>query len=69
MPILNWLERNKTLATTPKVPCRILRADEALSGGEADSDNLLIQGDNLHSLKALLPYYRGAVKCVFIDPS
>ena len=31
-------------------------------------DNLLIQGDNLEALKALLPLYRGQVKCIFIDP-
>jgi len=29
---------------------------------------MLIQGDNLHALKALLPYYRAQVKCIFIDP-
>ena len=32
------------------------------------TDNLLIQGDNLEALKALLPFYRGHVKCIFIDP-
>ena len=32
------------------------------------TDNLLIQGDNLEALKALLPFYRGQVKCIFIDP-
>jgi hypothetical protein len=31
-------------------------------------DNLLIQGDNIEALKALLPFYRGQVKCIFIDP-
>ena len=31
-------------------------------------DNLLIQGDNLEALKALLPFYRGQVKCISIDP-
>ncbi len=31
-------------------------------------DNLLIQGDNLEALKSLLPFYRGQVKCTFIDP-
>ena len=31
-------------------------------------DNLLIQGDNLEALKALLPFYRCQVKCIFIDP-
>ena len=36
--------------------------------GDADTGNLLIQGDNLEALKALLPFYRGRVKCIFIDP-
>ena len=36
--------------------------------GDATSGNLLIQGDNLDALKALLPLYRGRVKCIFIDP-
>jgi adenine-specific DNA-methyltransferase len=39
-----------------------------LSYGDADSQNMLIQGDNLEALKALLPYYAGQVKCIFIDP-
>ena len=34
----------------------------------SNSDNLLIQGDNLEALKSLLPFYRGQVKCIFIDP-
>ena len=29
---------------------------------------MLIQGDNLEALKALLPYYAGQVKCIYIDP-
>ncbi len=29
---------------------------------------MLIQGDNLEALKALLPYYAGKVKCIYIDP-
>lgn len=29
---------------------------------------MLIQGDNLDALKALLPYYKGAIKCIYIDP-
>ena len=35
---------------------------------EGLADNLLIQGDNLEALKALLPFYRSQVKCIFIDP-
>jgi adenine-specific DNA-methyltransferase len=36
--------------------------------GDLASDNLLIQGDNLEALKALLPFYAGRVKCIYIDP-
>ena len=31
-------------------------------------DSLIVHGDNLHALKALLPRYAGRVKCVYIDP-
>lgn len=31
-------------------------------------DNLIIHGDNLLALKALLPTYAGKVKCIYIDP-
>ncbi|MCB9179565.1 MAG: site-specific DNA-methyltransferase [Flavobacteriales bacterium] len=31
-------------------------------------DNLIVQGDNLKALKALLPTYAGKVKCIYIDP-
>ena len=36
--------------------------------GDPNVENMLIQGDNLEALKALLPYYAGQVKCIFIDP-
>ncbi len=36
--------------------------------GTGDAANLLVQGDNPQALKALLPLYRGQVKCTFIDP-
>jgi|GEM_PF-2550846 len=49
MPVLHWLDR---LNTTPKVPCRVLRVDENLSCGEADSGNMLVQGDDLHTLES-----------------
>ena len=38
------------------------------SGPESPDDNLIIHGDNLHALKALLPRYAGRVKCIYIDP-
>ena len=31
-------------------------------------DNLIVHGDNLAGLKALLPTYHGKVKCIYIDP-
>jgi len=66
--MLHWLDRAQTLKTSAQVPCRVLQAEGSLSAGEVGTGNMLIQGDNLHALKALLPYYRGAVKCIFIDP-
>jgi site-specific DNA-methyltransferase (adenine-specific)/adenine-specific DNA-methyltransferase len=45
-----------------------LRCDNALSCGDPDAGNLLVEGDNLLALKALLPYYAGQVKCIYIDP-
>ncbi len=50
------------------MPFHLLRSNEGLSVGEPGSGNLLVQGDNLVALKALLPYYAGKVKCIYIDP-
>jgi hypothetical protein len=35
--------------------------------GDPKAENLLIQGDNLETLKALLPLYASSVACIFID--
>ena len=50
------------------MPFHLLRAVSELSVGDPDSGNLLIEGDNLLALKALLPYDAGQVKCIYIDP-
>ena len=51
------------------VPFRPLEMHPAKGIGDARLDgNLIVQGDNLHALKALLPMYAGKVDCVFIDP-
>ena len=51
------------------VPFRPLVMDADRSVGKPSLDgNLIIHGDNLHALKALLPLYAGKVDCVFIDP-
>ena len=68
MPILNWLTRDEDVKASQKVPYRLLEEVPELSYGDKDSGNMLIQGDNLEALKALLPFYAGQVKCIYIDP-
>jgi len=68
MPILNWLGRDKDIKTAEDVPYRLLEAIPELSYGDPAAENMLIQGDNLEGLKALLPYYAGQVNCIYIDP-
>ena len=68
MPILNWLTREEDVKATQKVPYRLLEEVPELSYGDKGAGNMLIQGDNLEALKALLPFYAGQVKCIFIDP-
>ena len=68
MPTLNWLTRNEDIHAAARVPYRLLEEAPDLSAGEPATGNMLIQGDNLEALKALLPFYAGRVKCIFIDP-
>ncbi len=68
MPILNWLTRDDDIRTAARVPYRLLEEDPGLSAGDGGAGNMLIQGDNLEALKALLPFYAGQVKCIYIDP-
>lgn len=68
MPILHWLNDEEARKTSSRVPYRLLEADGGLSVGDSDTENMLIQGENLEALKALLPYYAGQVKCIYIDP-
>jgi adenine-specific DNA-methyltransferase len=62
------MTRGEDVRAADGVPYRLLEAQPALDGGDADAANMLIQGDNLDALKALLPYYAGRVKCIYIDP-
>ena len=68
MPTLNWIGKQAVEKHHLEIPYRLLEYDEKLSVGDIESGNLLVQGDNLHALKALLPYYAGKVKCIYIDP-
>ena len=68
MPVLHWLTRDDDLRAATRVPYRLLEEAGDLSAGEPDAGNLLIQGDNLEALKALLPFYAGRLKCIYVDP-
>src|SRR6266496_1206737 len=68
MPTLDWIGKKAVLNHHREVPYHLLKCDKELSVGDPGSGNLLVQGDNLLALKALLPYYHGQVKCIYIDP-
>lgn len=67
MPTLDWRNKKNAKRAVSNAVMRILREDRKLSYGKG-SDNLLIHGDNLEALKALLPFLAGQVKCIYIDP-
>jgi adenine-specific DNA-methyltransferase len=68
MPLLHWLTRDHDIGGAKRVPYRLLEEGPELSVGDPGAGNMLIQGDNLEALKALLPFYAGQVKCIYIDP-
>ena len=73
MPMLDFKGKQFVYAHHLSAPFRTLEIDAKKSlpppGGKPDlDDNLIIHGDNLHALKALLPTYAGKVDCIIIDP-
>lgn len=68
MPLLDWVNRNQAEETATQVPYHLLKFEQAYGDVDQAKENLIIQGDNLQALKALLPLYGGQVKCIFIDP-
>jgi adenine-specific DNA-methyltransferase len=68
MPTLDWIGKKAVVNHHREVPYRLIHCDKDKSVGDPDVGNLLVQGDNLEALKALLPYYAGKVKCIYIDP-
>lgn len=68
MPLLDWVNRNQAEETATSVPYHLLKFEQAYGDADQAKENLIIQGDNLQALKALLPLYGGQVKCIFIDP-
>jgi adenine-specific DNA-methyltransferase len=73
MPSLDFKGKQFVYTHHLTVPFRELVVDAkkslpAAKGKPSMDDNLIIHGDNLHALKALLPRYAGKVKCIYIDP-
>ena len=71
MPTLNWMGKEKVVNHHRDVPYRVLeRVPEkgVLDSHGSDCGNMIIHGDNLEALKALLPEYEGKIDCIYIDP-
>ena len=68
MPFLDWVNKNQAVQTSENVPYHLLQHQKTYGDANVANGNLIIQGDNLQALKALLPFYTAKVKCVFIDP-
>ena len=73
MPTLEWIGKSKVINHHQDVPFRVLERKYSFDeNGQHNEDNgsgnMIIRGDNLEALKALLPRYEGRVKCIYIDP-
>jgi adenine-specific DNA-methyltransferase len=64
MPALDWLNREDAFRIAARVPTRVMRPHGEAPGSVGDATT--VQDDNLDPLAALLPFYRGRVKCIFI---
>lgn len=69
MPTLTFKGKSIVRTHHLTIPYRQLTPDSARSVTDKPSlrDNLIIHGDNLLALKALLPSFSGRVKCVYAD--
>ena len=73
MPTLEWIGKEKVINHHQGVPFRVLERkysydENGQHDEDNDSENMIIRGDNLEALKALLPRYEGRVKCIYVDP-
>lgn len=68
MPVLDWIGKKAVVKHHNEVPFHLLQRLPELDVGDKESGNLLIEGDNLVALKAILPHLAGQIKCVYIDP-
>ena len=73
MPVLQFKGKTAVESYHHTVPHHTLELDATRSvlekdGKPAIDGNLIVEGDNLVALKALLPNYAGRLKCIYIDP-
>ncbi|MCL4280724.1 MAG: site-specific DNA-methyltransferase [Flavobacteriales bacterium] len=74
MPTLHWIGKDKVINHHREVPFKVLEhgygfsAEQGRTKEATRSGNMVVHGDNLEALKALLPRYEGRVKCIYIDP-
>ena len=72
MPTLEWIGKEKVINHHQEVPFRVLERQYSFDENgqhteDNGSENMIIHGDNLDALKALLPRYEGRVKCIYIE--
>jgi len=57
-----WVDKKDPRVSEPRILL------EKAVYGDKNTENILIKGDNLLALKALLPDYEGKIKLIYIDP-
>ena len=65
---LNFVGRNFARAKYAQKTEKELRLNNTLSKNIDTTENLVLKGDNLDSLKILKNHYSGKIKCIYIDP-
>ena len=68
MPLLKWVNDADARRAASQVPFHLLERKAVYGDPDQAENNLIVHGDNLVALKALLPFYKGKVKCIYIDP-
>lgn len=68
MPTLSWIGKDKVVNHHLDVPFRTLDRQYTFAPSGQDDGNMIIHGDNLEALKALLPQYESRIKLIYIDP-
>jgi adenine-specific DNA-methyltransferase len=73
MPTLHWIGKDKVINHHMEVPFKVWEHSYYFDNGtqtdqETNSGNKIIHGNNLETLKALLPEYEGRIKCIYLNP-